>query len=718
MLRGDSLIVRRQKDDPKMNAKVGSVPSPTGWPSWMVLAFFGLIGVILYANTFSASFHFDDLLKLVRNPVLRDFFAVDRIWEYGRPRFLSYWSFSLNQHFFGNSLFSHHVVNLNIHVLTSFFVFSLVRLGYEILGEKEKGSRSEAFWMAVMTGMVFLCHPLQTQAVTYIIQRMALLAALFVILSVYQYMLFRAKGRRRHYVLSILFAFAGMFCKENAYTVFLLLPLAEMTFFSKLGERTRGFWCLVAFLPLLGIAYFLIYHGAVIKDGVGALTKADTDLSRIHYLLTQFNVLRTYLRLLFIPLNQNLDYDYTVSETLLEPMTLLSLGLILCVLIFGIWIFKKNRIMAFGIFWCFAALSIESSIFSVKDVIFEHRLYLPMLGFAVVLMELINRWTKNRKEFIWVSAVIVGMFSVLTIVRNSVWKDEISLWEDTLKKSPQKARPHVQLGSSYGERGRHDKALPLFLRAVELDPEYANAYYNLGVYHLERNQLDAAVENLEKAVLLGPDDPVFHYNLGIERQEQGDRDSAAASYLKTLELSPQFTRAHNNLGVLHHKKGDYDGAIRHYQRAAEIDPKFVDAYYNLGLAYSKKSDFQSAIRYFLEALLMHPQKLEYSIEAGVAYVKAGEYEEAERYFQAALKINPSSVEARKNLVIAYLKRGQGDAAERELKALEALGEKTLADRLRQAENESDVFSEKRVRRRVVHFQDGQVIKTEETIDDV
>jgi tetratricopeptide (TPR) repeat protein len=179
-----------------------------------------------------------------------------------------------------------------------------------------------------------------------------------------------------------------------------------------------------------------------------------------------------YIQLLLLPINQNVDYDFPISNSLFDPRTILSLLALLVLVGVAIKLFTTQRLISFGIFWFLATLSIESSIIPISDVIFEHRTYLPSFGFCIVLVSTLHHYFgENRQKLFMVTfAGIVAGYALLTINRNLVWKTPTTLWSDVIKKSPNKARGYNNRGIMYNESKSYDLALNDFNKAIALQP--------------------------------------------------------------------------------------------------------------------------------------------------------------------------------------------------------------------------------------------------------
>jgi len=273
------------------------------------------------------------------------------------------------------------------------------------------------------------------------------------------------------------------------------------------------------------------------------------DISPWQYLITQFRVIVTYLRLLFIPRNQNFDYDYHIAKSLLELPTLSSFILLVSILTIAIRIFSKYRLISFGFFWFFLTLLPESSIIPIRDVIFEHRLYLPMVGFSFFLVSLVYYIFENKslKSMIIVLLTIISCYAILTYRRNLIWKDEFTLWNDVVHKSPKKARPYYNRGNAYKDQGSIPQAISDYSRAIEINPNLEVAYYNRG--------------------------KAYKYKGSIQQ--------AISDYSRAIEINPNFEKAYNNRGVAYYLTKEYDKAWKDVHKAEElgyaVNPEFLNA---------------------------------------------------------------------------------------------------------------------------------------------
>jgi len=543
-----------------------------------------LVGLIIYSNSLSIPvYHYDDKATIVLNPFIRDLGNIKRILLAFNTRFIVGLSFSINYWLGGLNIFGYRVVNFLIHILTSFCVFRLCSITFQTPSLKDKFNQSQSRLIAFAASLFFISHPLQTESVNLLTQRYTSLASLFYIASILLYALSRLRSSKKYFVFSFVFVICAMLSKEFAFTIPFMMVLYELCFFSGSGDafKKRCRIILPFFLTLIIIPSMLIYtpssvtHTARIAKGayvsqesegiigkVDNITRTQAPYSRKDYFLTQLNVMRTYLRMLFLPINQNLDYDYPITRSFMEIKTVLSALLLLAMLLFAWKFLPQYRLVSFGIFWFFIALSVESSFIPIGYVINEHRIYLSMAGFSFALSYLLYYFSRSEKIFVSAIVIIVLSFSVATYRRNRVWRNEIILWEDTVLKSPHHSRAHANLGIAYKMSGDFDSAVGSFKRATELDPRNVTAYTNLG--HIYNNM--------------------------------GDVSQARNLFVKSMDIDPYYYLAPYSLGHTYYVERNYREAVKHFKKTLEADPTCDFAYHSLGVAYYKSGDTLNAQR--------------------------------------------------------------------------------------------------------------------------
>jgi protein O-mannosyl-transferase len=586
-----------------------------------------VLGVLIYSNTFNVPFAYDDVITIA-NPIIKDIRHLIDPQNIYDSRFIGQLSFALNYQLHEFNVTGYHIFNLSIHLLNALLVYWLIILTFRTPKasaylQKDVLKTSNPYrWIPLFTALLFLSHPVQTQAVTYIVQRFASLATLFYLFSLVMYIKARSsesakKARYTLFAVSIISAVLAMRTKEIAFTLPVMVLLYEFMFFR--GDTRKRILALLALLLTMLIIPLSMFRqvGSSGIRGLDELTRmaGSADVSRWDYLNTQFRVIVTYIRLLLFPVNQNLDYDYPIYRTFFTPPVFLSFFALLGIFCWGIYLLYRSyksdqanhfwyRVIAFGIFWFFVTLSVESSIIPIRDVIYEHRMYLPSVGFFMAIMsgivliyvKLANRTNWVATAFMSVMILILISLSLAAYARNVVWSDKVTLWKDVVKKSPYKLRPHNNLGEAYQERGLFDDAVREYQTVINLEPNYVKSHYNLGVVYQRQGRLDKAIEEFRTTIRLKPDYADAHLNLGGAYHKQGRLDDAIREYQAAIKLEPEDVKAHNNLGVAYHNQGRFDDAIKEYQMAIKLRPDFPDAHKNLRLLYQEKRLFDDASR--------------------------------------------------------------------------------------------------------------------------
>jgi tetratricopeptide (TPR) repeat protein len=573
---------------------------------------------------------------------LANFFKDWAGYNYLPNRAFGYLTFAINYEFGGLNPFGYHIVNLAIHILTGLLAYSLVRLIFRTPYMQHAGVLPDHVEMfAFVVALFFVCHPVQTQAVTYIVQRLTTLTTMFYLATLVCYLKWRmpepeapssSPQRFAWYLLALLSTILAMKTKEISFTLPVMILLLECSFFG-LPARHQ----LVKMTPLLLTiliipltTYFRIAPLIESTQGGGSfLSDVNTPaynivrVTRPEYLYTQFSVLVTYLRLMFFPVNQHLDYDYPINHSLLEPRPLLSLLLLLSIFLFAIIMFLKSRqnlgqtvlgnqffappaspmlrIAAFGIFWFFLTLSVESSIIVIQDVIYEHRLYLPSFGFflsltalgALVMKGLKNRFEWLQKLIFAAVACIAVILSVATYSRNNVWRDWITLWSDNVAKAPAKPRPHNILGIGYFYIGKYDEAMREYKEAARLKPDFIEAYYNMGLLHNAKKEHKEAIIMFMKVLGMSAFNATQHakaYNeIGINYAELGNPDQAVAAFAAAVKYEPESIEFRNNYAFALMLKGDRNAAVKECLTVLNLSPGNAHAMEMLQELKSKSS---------------------------------------------------------------------------------------------------------------------------------
>ncbi len=590
----------------------------------LIFVFFALVAFLIYSNVLHGPFVFDDEPNISENFYIRlHEYTLGGLEDAGfkgpnphRP--VANISFALNYYVHQYNTTGYHVVNVLIHIITGIllYVFILDTLGIWRKRVSGAWAMDEAHipLIAFSAALLWLVHPIQTQAVSYIVQRMASMSSMFYLASFVLFVKGRLAGEdRARYLLYAGSAVCGVLAvgsKENAVTLPFFILLYDWYFFQDLSRAwlKRGLIFLSAALVVF-VLLGLFYMGGSPWQFIEGWY-AVRNFTLVERLLTEFRVVVLYISLLVFPYpgRLNLDYDFPVSHSLMDPVTtVFSIGIIVALAGLAIYLAKGQRVFSFCIVWFLGNLVIESSVFGL-ELVYEHRNYLPSMLVFLLAVLLVYRYVYARRQWVAVGLLVVlaVVFSGWTYERNKVWADDLVLWQDCVKKSPQKMRPHYNLGLALRKQGDVTDALVEFQKAVNIDPKYVPAYNNLGATFLDLGNIDEAIKKLSKAIQIDPSYGEAYSNLGLSLARQGKEDEAMKYFLKAVQLSPNNAKANSHLALALVKKANVDGAIEYYQRAVVIDPGLVEAHYGLGVALARKGDIEGAIREFQETLRIDP----------------------------------------------------------------------------------------------------------------
>ncbi len=702
---------------------------------WSAVILIAAITLVIYSNVYSVPFVFDGTVQIENKEKIRDlknYFSLTGIKSH-RP--IVEFSFALNYQLGKLNPVGYHLVNILIHMTNGVLVYFLAlnvfgRLSFfqgelggppvapepprkrkkktrkSILATQKSNaaalSSSKIFAMALWVALLFVAHPIQTQAITYIAQRYASMSAMFYLASVLLYI--RARNLQLNmggleenrtwgdvslkadtdkkstavFSFKILFYFAatvlaGVFAflsKENAVTLPGIILLVEYFLFDKSWQewKKKLIWlvplgALLAFLAL----YFLSLSSTKglkfenLLEDVSVLTRETGTVDRWSYFCTQFNVLVEYIRLLFFPLGQNVDHMYPLKSGFFDGLTPLAFVFVISVILVGIWNIRKRPAVSFGIFWFFITLSIESSIFPISDTMFEHRLYLPVFGFSVAVVYVVFQLFSSRRVWanLFLAATIVAL-GMGTYLRNKVWQDPLSLWKDSASKNPENHRALNNFGAELNDAGHLDLAIREYSKALEIKPDFSDANNNLGSALMQRGQLEEAIQCFSKALQNKSRFAAANNNMGVALSLKGDLNGAIRYFKKALSITPLFAEAHNGLGNTLAQQGHVEKAMLEWAKAVEIDPHYVKPHYNMGVAFEQKGDMRKAKKSFSEAVRINPDYAQAYSKLGSISARQGDYKSAMRFFSKALKINPGLTGAQRGFRKMTRLMGEGN----------------------------------------------------------
>jgi len=546
---------------------------------------------LIYSSNLAGPFVFDDGRNIQNNPAIRlTQFSwsglMDAATKSPLPnRPLAYISFAFNYYFHSYRTVGFHLTNILIHMLAGLFLYLFIKitLGLPALQSRFGNSR----WLPFIAVLIWLVHPLHTQSVTYIVQRMNSMASMFYILSMLCYVRARlTQGPTVKWLLAAACLMSGVLAlatKETAATLPCFLLIYEWFFFQDLSRE----WLKRHLPSLVGVFILLIVVSLIFMDGhpLAKILSAYEfrNFTLAQRVLTESRVVILYLTLLIFPHPNrlNLDYDFPLSHSLIDPLTtLLALLAITGLLAWSVWLAKKDRLLSFCLLWFFGNLVIESSVIGL-EIVFEHRTYLPSMMIILLAAILANRYLRSNFLKAVMICAITLVFAAWTYERNTTWSNAVSLWSDVVKKSPQKVRPHNNLGNALKHQGKIEEAIVHFNKALQINPGYSKAHNNLGTALASQGKTDEAIKHFGIALYINPNYAAAHSNIGVALAGRNKIEKAIVHFRAALRLKPNKANVHSNLGAALVRQGKLQEALEHLHIALRLKPDDVQTYKNL-----------------------------------------------------------------------------------------------------------------------------------------
>ncbi|MBF0508681.1 MAG: tetratricopeptide repeat protein [Deltaproteobacteria bacterium] len=635
----------------------------------MVICF---VGALVYAQTIHYPFVFDDYYIIELNTHIRMtrlgfkelLDAAFRTPVPNRP--LEGITLALNYYFGKYHVTGYHLTNIAIHLLAGMLVYLVSFMTFRQMTEIPNQARPFpsgflGLAMSLTAGLIFVTHPVQVQAVTYLTQRMTSLAAMLYLLSLLCYIAGRKslyRWRKRTWWAGCLISGALAFgSKEIAATLPLVVFLYEWYFFQDLSFSwlKRSLKYLIIPVVVLVLLTVIFSEGRLFhkfSQGYPILSSPTPAFTAWERVMTEWRVAIFYLSLLFYPHPQrlNLLHPITVSHSLFDPITtFLSLLAILGCLSLALAAARRHRLLSFCILWYFINLVIESSVIKL-EFIYQYRLYLPLVALSVYLPYLIYRLTSRMLGVgVIISGVIIVALGFSTYSDNLVWRDVVVLWSDVASKNPFSHCAHNNLGVALGAQDRTQEAISHLRQALQLKPDYVDAHKNLGTILAGCGDLNRAREHYLQILQIKPNDSTAYLNLGKIMFSQGKTEESIGLFDQAVKYDPANPDAHYNLAEALAEQDRTDEAIKHYSEASRLDNDYAGAYNGLGAIYEKQGQTAKAMNNYLEALRIRPDSPYADYNLGHLLAERGRTTEALGYLFEAVRAKADYVEAQSKL---------------------------------------------------------------------
>lgn len=572
-------------------------------------------GFCAYRNSFHGPFIFDDAPHILRNHHIRQLWPPwETMAQTTRP--LVQLSFALNYAVSGLEVWSYHALNLLIHVLAGLALLGVLRRTFAGPALPDR-YRDAAPWLGLAATLIWLVHPLQTEAVTYVVQRSESLAALFYLLTLYGLIRGAGSGRATHwYAAAVVTCALGMGSKPVMATAPLVVMLYDRVFLSRsfreLWAARRGLY--VGLFATLGLLPLMFANGA--REWRTSAGLGVPGLTPLMYAGTEPGVVLHYMRLCLWPHPLCLDYGWPIATNagaIVAPA--LGIAAIGSLTAWSLW--RGSRLGFLGA-WFFLILAPTSSLIPVADPAFEHRLYLPLAAISVLATlggyEAIRamgrrlEWsTAMRRTVAGIAFVtLVGALAVLTVRRNADYRSDLAIWSDTLAKRPGNLRARLDVGLALLGVGRVDEALARFREVLLANPQDGLAHLALGMGLRLTGRSEEALPHCREAVRLLPENGEARFLLGSLLIDRGAIDEGYENLVTAQRLEPERAATHYSIGLVLELRGKTGEAIRAYSEAVRLKPDYADAHCGLGLALMHEGRLDEARRELETALALQP----------------------------------------------------------------------------------------------------------------
>jgi tetratricopeptide (TPR) repeat protein len=653
-----------------VNTGVGAASPREGARPWVGAGLLAAAAALAYADSFLGAFQFDDLPAILDNPTVRHLWPLGPALSppsggmtvSGRPALNL--SLALNYAVSGYNPWSYHALNLLIHIGAALAILGVVTRTLSRVGSPDPAATGLA------AALIWVVHPLNTESVTYIVQRAESLMALLYVLTLYcSIRAFDASQPARSLgwkALGVAACWVGMATKEVMVTAPVVVLLYDRIFVSKgwagAWRANRGYYISLAagWVPLV----FFVASSGWDRGGTSGF---HVGVSWVGYWRTQGEAMFRYLGMALWPGSLAVDYGPALAPKaaayVLSAVVLLGFAatLVGC---------NRGRPWSFLPMVCFLILAPTSVMPGVLQYVAEHRMYLPLA--AVVTAGVLgvqgaaSRWIRpaivRSRALALLLAVLVVCLGTATALRNLVYEDELSLWMDAAAKHPLSALAEGNAGVALLHAGRRTEGTAYCLAAVRLDPTKPNARYNLGNAYEEAKRWDEALVEFEAAALINPKMSAASFKAGRVLDKLG-RPREAERYLrKSLEVTPDLPYSHGSLGVALSMMGRQDEAIGEFKRSLALDPDQPDVEFDLGLSLAGQGRLEEAATHYSSAVRLRPRYAEAELNLGVVFAQLGRLPEALGALRSAVRLAAASPQAHENLATVLDQLGRTDEA--------------------------------------------------------
>lgn len=610
-----------------------------------------ILGFIVYSNSLKGEFIYDDLILIRDNQYIRAFHYLPEILskdmgEGGSAKFYFYRPIQTLAHMLDYSFWKfnvkgYHLTSVLLHVLAALAIYWFINILYG------------KWLLSFFTSLLFVAHPINTEAVCYISGLSDPLSLVFMVACLIFYIKSLYSKNMALYILALLSFVFALLSKENAVILPLLILLYHYAFGKNLKIKK-----LILFFGIL-IAYILLrltILGSLVRS---PLTIAGL-LERVPLF---FAAVVDYLRLLLLPFDLHMEYGNKLFK-ITDIKVILGLIISSALIIFAFIKRKNNAMLFFAIAWFFITLLPVSNIYPIANSFMrEHYLYVPALGFFLILSGLLCYPLKNKILAFFLRLCTIALlifYSYLTVKQAEYWKEPTAFYTRTLKYVPDNELMYTNLGVIYFSAGKMRDSFAAFQKLAEINPNNAGAYNGLGIVYNVTGEREKAIAMFKKAITLDPRFIYIYYNFAKVFFATGKTEEAIALYKKIIEINPKAAEAYYSLGKIY--KDSKEKALVMFQQAIEADPDYLQAYIELSKLYNSIGKTDEMASLYKKAVARHLEYFDAYYAIGNTYYELKKYREAISLYKKAAKIRLGSAATYLGLGNAYCSLGRNKVA--------------------------------------------------------
>ncbi|MFN3531179.1 MAG: tetratricopeptide repeat protein [Candidatus Brocadia sp.] len=628
-----------------------------------------VISAIVFINTLSNTFVYDDSVTIVNNNLIKNwknFHSIFSFHYFILSGELSYRPLVTLSYFIDYSLWG--LNPLGFHLTNILLQTANTVLFYIFLKQVTRVSA-----LAFISTLLFTTHPIITETVNSISYREDLLTALFLLIAFVLFLRIDEKSLTRgkftaYYAGSLFSYFLSLFSKETAVTLPILLVLFNAFYttsarpLQSVMKRVKGIY--IGYFIITG--FYLFVRFVLFRHVYIRLDQTQQDL------FVMFKVVASYIKLLFLPFNLNADY-VVPSVAAGIPSFIISVLFVTITVILLIRLCQNNKQHGFFVLWFFVTLLPVSNIIPIGNIMAERYLYIPIMGFSVVIGILVYKCILKKNFAAICLGTVIIILCIISVHRNGIWRDEFTLWHSTVNRESNSARAHHNLGVVYSLKGFSDYAEFEYKKTLEINPKDVESHFNMGNAYERKGMLDAAIKEYQEALRCNPVYADAYNNLGGIYKKKHIFDRAIELYKKAIQCNPFSPYYYNNLGLAYHENKLYKEAITEFSRAVQINSGISFLHNNLGNTYKEMGNFEEALTEYKTALKLDPDSADTHNNLGIIYIGTGQFDKAISEFDTAIQLNPKLANVHNNLGIAYAKKGNLEMAVNELNEAITLG---------------------------------------------